>query len=253
MTKAKRGHQRKQEHQPGNVGAWIEWEVATKLCQLKLRTDSEWRVLLAVFLTSTRYGGRPAFLSITALAEMTGLGSRTVQAAVSRLMTSGLIVRDKRYRSLRCTLVPQKTGVTLGVESVVKDRSVSKSGSAGSSAPPKRSHDCASPKCIHVFVNSIEIGLSTFEAAFSSRQIQTIYRMLAQSQELLGADPLGLALSDQHAAILEQPVGATFSQALQHHCSNSSKRHARDLTKAILSLQRDERIQGVELLPDGAT
>lgn len=101
MTKAKR------EHQPGNVGAWIEWGLATKLCQLGLKTGSDWRVMLAVLLTSSRYGGRPALLSIALLAQMTGLAPRTVQAAVTRLKASGLIVRHGRYGSLSCTLRTQ--------------------------------------------------------------------------------------------------------------------------------------------------
>lgn len=238
----------KHEHQPSNVGAWVQWEVATKLCQLKLQGDSEWRVLLAVFLTSTRYGGRPAFLSIAELAQMTGLALRTVQVAISRLIEIGLIVRHRRYRSLGCTLVSQKSGETTSPESGVKERSDRRPGSARMSAHPKRSHVCASPRCINVFVNNTGMELSTFESVFTSKQIQAIYRMLAQSQGLLGVDPLDLELSDQHVALLELSVGTTFRQALQHVCDSSgNKRLAKDFVKAILSLRLDERVQGVEL------
>jgi DNA-binding IclR family transcriptional regulator len=57
-------------------------------------------VLLAVLLTSARYGGREARLGVDDLARMTGLGMRTVSGALAGLMRSGLVRRVGRYERL---------------------------------------------------------------------------------------------------------------------------------------------------------
>ena len=64
-----------------NAGAWLPWEAAERLCRLKLGPASRWQVLLAVVLTSARFGGRDAWLRVGDVTGMTGLSARTVKAA----------------------------------------------------------------------------------------------------------------------------------------------------------------------------
>ena len=237
------------KHPHPSGGAWVLWPVATELCQLKLKTDSEWRVLLAVVLTSSRYGGQPARLSIAKLAQMTGLAIRTVQTAVSRLRASGLLDRQGRYGSLSCTLLPQVESKAVQQKPGPAQGRIGKSGSAAMLALPKRSHDCASPNSIHVLIKDIGIETHRLESVLSPKQIEVIGRVLEEARQLTGTDPSELELLACHSDLLGLPPGSTFGWALLHVCTENKKRLARDFTKAVLSLQHDERVQGVDLRP----
>jgi hypothetical protein len=75
--------------------------------------------------------------------------------------------------------------------------------------------------------------------------------VLAEATELLGADAGRLTLPDAQAQHLNLPTGATYSDARAAVEASGDRRRARDFTRAVLALRRDQRVQGGELGLDG--
>src|SRR5579859_6066030 len=84
-------------------GAWFPWDLVQALSRLSLRPTSCWQVFIAVLFPWSRYG--EAWLTIGQICERTGLGQRTVQAALSDLIEKGILKRVGRYGKL--VVVPE--------------------------------------------------------------------------------------------------------------------------------------------------
>lgn len=81
--------------------ARVPADVYERVVRLRdLRPASRWQVFLLILLTSCRFGGRPAYLSVADIAAKTGLSARTVKAALADLLAAGLVRRDGRYKRL---------------------------------------------------------------------------------------------------------------------------------------------------------
>lgn len=88
------------------VGAWVPWPLVERVVRLKLEPPSRWQVFLVVLLTSCRFGGGEARLSVAEIAERTELSERTVRSSLADLARAGLVARPSRYRKLVVTLSP---------------------------------------------------------------------------------------------------------------------------------------------------
>lgn len=231
------------DQRPKEFGAWLNWSEVEKLCRLKLRPASVWPVLLAVLLTSRRYGNQDARLGIEQLAELTGLSSRTVQRALTHLSQMGLVVRPERYRRLQITLAPaQKPAggakkLAPPALEAISERGVNKV------APPIRQQADASPTCI--YVSDIEMMVDA-AVSFTPRQRKVISDVFAAVVEL-GNDPWQLTLAREHAARLKMPPNTTYMQAFVAIAQSGNRVGARDFVKAVLALRSDSRVQGREL------
>ena len=80
--------------------------------------------------------------------------------------------------------------------------------------------------------------------AFSPKQQALIIDVVTEASELLGSDVADLSLQDRDAAKIGLLPGVTYQQAFEHI---TMPKQARDLTKAVLHLRNDPRVQGDEL------
>jgi hypothetical protein len=212
-----------------HAGAWLLWDTVERLCRLELQTPSHWRVFIAVLATAARYGGSDAYLECDDIAALTGLAKRTVKAALRELIRRGLLMRAKRYGHLCPTLDgghPEKGDTTKGMPI---RRKTSPERLPTMSAPPS-----ASAEKVH-------------NGTFSPAQNKLIDDVLKEATALLGSDAGALEMSDQHLVGLGLTPPCTFTQARAAIHARGTRRQARDYTRAVLSLRRDERVQGLEL------
>ena len=145
----------------GTAGAWLPWTTVEKVCQLKLRPESLWPVFLAVLLTSSRYGGRPAHLSIAELAGMTGLSPRTVKRALARLITDGLLVLQGRYGRLQVAMDAGEDNPG-GATTLAPPAGKTVPARGASMVAPRRGHHAGpSPTCIYVSLLVVQRSLGT--------------------------------------------------------------------------------------------
>ena len=86
-------------------GAWIPWSIVEQVAKLRLRPASRWQVFVLILTTSCRYGRKEARLSVKQIAATTGLGERTVKAALADLIAAGHVRRPKRYCSLEVPML----------------------------------------------------------------------------------------------------------------------------------------------------
>jgi hypothetical protein len=223
---------------------WLPWPELEAICQLDLRPPSLWPVFLAVLGTSRRYGGNDAKLEVDDLARLTGLSRRTVQAALSKLMATGLVVRVGRYGVLQVSLAGS-TGTDRGASlSAPPGAPPEPARSADKLAPRKRKLACASPTSIYVYSLDKEVRGA---GVFSAKQQRVIADVLAEASELLGADASQLSLPTPGAENLGLPAGTTFGEAFRIISLGDDRAAARDFTRLVLGLRQDERVQGEEL------
>jgi hypothetical protein len=236
-------------------GAWLDWTTAIALCRLDLRPPSVSRVFLAVLLTSARYGKKDARLGVDDLAGMTGLAPRTVKAALATLIDRGLLSRSRRYKSLKVTLVCADmtpggadtypllipAGGADELAPPCTDRGIP--GGADKLAPPRGRQACTSPTSI--LVSSLE---ESSTRSFTARQTALIADVFSESTCLLGSDSTLLPLPDDLAVEmgLVPPIG--YGEAFEAVERSGDGVKARDYTRAVLALRRDERVQGRELM-----
>jgi hypothetical protein len=223
------------------VGAWLPWALVQEVCRLDLRPSSRWRVFLAVLLTAARYGGHEAHLTVAGLAGMTGLSARTVKAAVADLIARGLLVRTARYSRLRVTLAsdqPQGGGASMVAPPATPARG------ANLDAPPRGKLVCTSPTSFYSLVIR-----DKSKGPFTDSQRNLIADALTEATELLGDDIGLLPLPDHHARRLGLPPSTTYGEAIATTLAGDSPVRARDLTRAVLALRHDPRVQGDELTP----
>lgn len=238
MKKRKRQPERQRQ-----VGAWLPWPVVEKLCRLDLRPPSHRRVFLAVLLTAARYGGAEAYRTVAELTELTGLAPRTVKAALSALVQRDLLIRTARYQRLHVPWLddPQGGG---GADTVAPPEEMpGQSRGADMSAPRRCRHVCTWPTSLYSFLKE-ERG----KGAFSAPQRQLIADVLTEATELLGSDAGQLPLPDHHAAHLGLLPPASYRDALAAVLTTGDRRQAQVLTRAVLDLRNDVRVQGEELL-----
>ena len=167
---------------PKTPGAWVPWPGVEALCRLKLKPSSHWQVLLAVYLTSMRYGGREAKLSIAGIARMTGLAERTVKGAVAALVKEKLVVRVGRYGRFKVNLTAAASRE--GGADTVAPPAARHSIPAGAdmSAPRKGNHVCPSPTSLYVLSSCIsEEGSDRACAPFSNAQQNVIDDVLIEA------------------------------------------------------------------------
>jgi hypothetical protein len=224
------------------VGSWLPLPVVEKVCRLDLRPASRWPVLMAILFTACRYGSSEARLSVADLARMTGLSPRTVKASVADLMRRGLIARSGRYERLRVLLT----------EHLHDNRGAAKVAPPGADLTPERGAEklaprrcreaCTSPTSLYSFLLE-----DNGKGPFSAKQRQTVADVLTEASDLLGSDAGHLPLPEVHAVRLGLPLQTTFAQALATIIDSGNRRQARDLTRAVLALRYDARVQGDEL------
>lgn len=87
------------------------------------------------------------------------------------------------------------------------------------------------------------------------KQAALIAEVLAEATELLGSDAAELPLPDPVTLRLGLRPPVTYRRAIELVDRSRDRTRARDLTAAVLSLRRDERVQGKDLPaspgPDG--
>lgn len=91
-------------------GIWMPDAVIASIVALRMRTSSDFRVLLVVACTQARYGGTGGYsgLSLQRMAEVTGLSRSTIKRSIARLIGGGILVRKRKGRpALVCTLFEQ--------------------------------------------------------------------------------------------------------------------------------------------------
>jgi hypothetical protein len=233
---------------PKTPGAWVLWPEVEALCRLKLKPSSHWQVLLTVYLTSQRYNGNDARLSVADIARMTGLAERTVKGAVTVLRRQKLLVRVGRYRRLKVDL-PTATTKVGGADTVappVREQTIP--GGADMSAPRKGNHVCPSPTSLYVSSSCIREISSGESGTFSGAQQRVIDDVVAESFVLLGSDPMLLTISAwlMTKLGLESPI--TYADAYDQIVAANDRRGAGLFVRAVLALRQDERVQGRELL-----
>ena len=87
-------------------GAWVPWLLVERAQRLRLRPTSRWQVFFAILVTSCRFGGKEARLTVQQIAERTGLSTRTVKGSLVDLIRAGHVRRMGRYGRLVVTLLP---------------------------------------------------------------------------------------------------------------------------------------------------
>jgi hypothetical protein len=207
-------------------------------------------------MTSARYGGREARLGIGDLVGMTGLAPRTVKAALSALIDRRLVARAGRYRRLVVNFgigVVASRGVELPASPI--EASAGELGAhkiappagnrrgADKLAPPRCKLACTSPISIYVSSKKEEYRPGTF----TPKQEILISDILRESSELLGSDAADLSLPDSVAESLGLTTSVTYAEAFVLIGRSGDRAKARDFTRAVLKLLRDERVQGQEL------
>jgi DNA-binding Lrp family transcriptional regulator len=213
---------------------------------LNLRPASVAKVFWAVFLTWCRYGQKEARLEISTLAEMTGLGKRTAQAAISELLDRGLIVRVGRYSRFRIVLPQVDLSTGDRGNPIETETSSAVPGSANKLAHRTRSQACASPT-VNMFSSLIENS----REAFTAKQLAVVTDVAHEASELLGHDVGGLTVNEKYITAFGITSASTYADALRRVVAEKSPVMARDFTKAMLALRDDDRVQGVELTHTG--
>ena len=227
----------------GKPGAWLDWSKVSILCQLDLRPPSLWQVFLAVLFTSTRYGGREARLSIDDLCGMTGLASRTVKGAVVALIGRGLLTRVGRYGCLRVNFPAASAG---GADELALPDADCDIGRGADKVAPRRCNIvCTSPTSIYVSSLSKE---KSRPPTFTESQLSFIADIFDEATALLGSDVAMLSVPESAAEMMGLSPSINYAEAFEAVAHSGDRRKARDYTRAVLALRRDERIQGQELI-----
>lgn len=225
------------------VGAWVPWEVAEAVMRLGLKPASHWQVFMAIVFTWCRYGQGEARLTVAGLAEQTGLGTRTVQAAITNLIERKLVARIGRYGRLCVTVPVGKNAPGSADIPALPEQAPSPRRRAIMSALPKRTHACASPT-VYMFSSLVDVG----KGSFTQKQRDLVADIFAEASGLLGSDVGGLVLDGRHAEALGLPAASTYSDAIQAVTRVEDKALTRDFVKAVIALRRDDRVQGTLLI-----
>jgi len=216
-------------------GAWVPWSIAEQLPRLNLKPASHWQVFLVVLLTWCRYGCGEARLGVRDIADMTGLSTRTVQTAVSKLIAIGLLKRLGRYRRLAVDMDVLRD--LAGDRGAIAPHTHKKSGagrSASKLASPKGNKDCVSPICINVFNKE-----SNEPSIFTSRQLAAIQGIFADASELLDQDSTQLPLAKNVAEALGLAPGTSYAAAFASIRREGDAAQAHRFTGAVFALRND--------------
>ena len=198
---------------------------------------------MAVLLTSLRYGGGDARLSVDDLSLMTGLSARTVKGAVAALIGRGLLTRVGRYGCLRVNFPAASAG---GADELAPPDADCEIGRGADKVAPRRGKlVCTSPTSIYVSSLSKE---KSRPATFTDRQLSLIADVFAEATELLGSDAAMLSVPDAAAVKLGLAPPISYAEAFEAVAHSGDRRKARDYSRAVLDLRRDERVQGQELM-----
>jgi hypothetical protein len=224
-------------------GAWLAWPTAAAVCELDLRRPSLWRVFLAVLLTSARYGGREARLSTADLARMTKLAPRTVKGAVAELVNRQHLIRPTRYQRYLVNIPGMYSPPGSGYKPSRPRRGSATRRGADDPAPRRCTNACTSPTSIYVSSGKREKCAGTF----SSSQSRLISEVIAEATELFGGEAAQLRMPEELARSigLSPPISYAGAQIVIERSGNRVM--ARDYTKAVLLLRRDERVVGRDL------
>jgi hypothetical protein len=225
-------------------GAWLPWPVVERLVRLDLGPPSHWRVFVAVLCKAARYGRGEAFLTVDALAQMTGLAPRTVKAALGVLKGRGLLTRPTRCGRIRVPWLIDQEAQEGAITSAPTGPTEARARGASMSAPPRCKHVCPSPTSSSI---SSLLNDGSDRGPFSPKQHKLIADVLVESTQLLGQDVGELTLPAGHAVRLGLTESTTYVQALATIMGGGSRTQARDFTGAVLALRQDPRVQGVEL------
>jgi len=225
-------------------GAWVPWEIATRLPQMNLRPQSRWQVFLAVLMTWLRYGRTEAKLSIQDICRITGLSARTVKVSLGDLESCGLVRRVGRYKRL-IIVVDAMPEVASASPSVPHEGLTPESAGTmdESVAPACQPACCTFPISCEVFLARLDRG----STPFSTKQMGVIRDLMRESAELLGGNPFGLRLKGKFSRQLGLPDDATYGEALNTVLTSGVSGQARKFVAAVLALRRDARVQGQEL------
>ena len=216
-------------HRPrGEPGVWLPWGLAADVLRRRLRPPSRWQVFLAVLMTQMRYGGTEAHLGAKEIALMTGLAVSTVKRAVSGLLADGILHRPSK----RLRLVVDLTGTA----------------AEGTRIQAPNAAHLEGPLPISVLSSTTTADLPLVAGGvFTPRQVSTIVGVISSASELLGSDASDLPLTESALRRLDLPEGSTYRNAMAAVESAGDRRMARDLVAAVLGLNEDARVQGVDL------
>jgi hypothetical protein len=95
-------------------------------------------------------------------------------------------------------------------------------------------------------------NVSSFEessaSSFTPKQAALIADVLLESTGLLGSDSTLLPLPDDVAVAMGLVPPIDYGKAFEAVARSGDRVKARDYTRAVLALRRDERVQGRELM-----
>jgi hypothetical protein len=210
-----------------------------------LRPPSRWRVFLAVLITTARYGGRGRRLSVDDLSWMTGLAHRTVKGAVAELVRRKLIARVGRYE--RYQVGHLAWHAIPGGASLPVPPTKNRDGARGTDklAPWKYRQACTSPTSIILSSSCREKERGP--GTFTPKQQRLIAEVFAEATALLGSEVTELVMPEAFAKRLGLPAMVTYGEAHNRVARSGVPVKARDYTRAVLALRRDDRVQGREL------
>lgn len=225
-------------------GAWVPWEIASRLPRIDLRPQSRWQVFLAVLMTWCRYGCQEAKLGVRDLCQITGLSARTVKSSLADLESHGLVRRVGRYGRLTI-IVDALPDVASTPPSVPREGSTSELARVidASQAPASEQTCCTFPISYEVLMARLDRS----DSPFTAKQKAVIRDLVRESADLLGGNPLGLPLDAPHVNRLGLPDGTTYGEALNAVLTSGNRGRAGKFVAAVLALRADHRVQGQEL------
>jgi hypothetical protein len=217
-------------------GAWVPWDLALAIGGLSLMPSSRWQVFVAVLFPWCRYG--EAWLTIEQISERTGLSKRTAQAAVSDLITGGLVRRIGRRGKL--AVVPE----------AITTRKRNNDPRRYDDGPHDRLHRdlrIGDPGNGPSGFPALPAQASGETATFTPKQRAAIEGCFAAASNLLGEDARGLVVPESTAAKLGIASPVTYGRAFRILDQKGNHPARRLFVGAVLKLRYDERVQGREL------
>jgi hypothetical protein len=179
-----------------------------------------------------------------------------VKAALSALIARDLLIRIGRYRCLRVNLGGEAGvvgGATLPApptEARTGERGAGKVAPPGRNrrgadkvAPPRCKQACPSPTSI--YVSSLR---DTSTDSFTPKQKALIADIFSESTGLLGSDVALLTIPEELALAMGVAPPISYGEAFEAVARAGDRAMARDYMHAVLTLRRDDRVQGRELL-----
>lgn len=210
-------------------GAWIPTSILRSWETLRSRSAS-WNILLAVAHQQFRYGGTEAKITMGTVAERTGRSLSTVKRAFGELREIGVLLKLGHGRWM---VKEAATTAPLRRRQVVRD---------GVIVPTPSRVQRTDPFPTLLLSLSENMSKDAIVTVFSPKQLRVINDLLKEFEEV-SRNVLSLD-------IVYDGTPTTVGEICVNAVVASDRRLARDFVKALLSLRKDKRVVGEELVDD---